>query len=207
MATNLIQVLRRRTLDLSRDDTDQSKLAVRQGWPASPADFDAWFNGAIDEDLVATWLGRLALFDWRRTGLCPTALKRNTEQHVRPLITGALALHALLLPLLDRRPVPGRGVADLLSAESDARTGGVAQTLMALLSVGNVDDTIRLARARYAMGRNPLADFHIDFIVEDPTRFAAGLLIPISDEQRARLIVQRWLRPSREKGELRYAYA
>lgn len=207
LATNLIQVLRRRTLNLSRDDTDQSKLAVRQGWPASPADLDAWFNGAIDEDLVATWLGRLALFDWRRTGLRPTALKRNTEQHVRPLVTGALALHALLLPLLDRRPVPGRGMADLLSAESDARTGGVAQTLMALLSVGNVDDTIRLARARYATGRNPLADFHIDFIVEDPMRFAAGLLIPISDEQRARLIVQRWLRPSREKGELRYAYA
>jgi CRISPR-associated protein Csx17 len=206
LATNLIQILRRRTLDLSRDDTDQSKLAVRQGWPVSPADFDAWFNGAIDEDLVATWLGRLALFDWRHTGLCPTALKRNMEQHFRPLIAGALSLHALLLPLLDRRRVPDRGVADLLSAESDARTGGVAQTLVALLSVGNVDDAIRLARARYAMGSNRLADFHIDFTVEDPRRLAAGLLIPISDEQRARLIVQRWLRPSREKGELRYAY-
>lgn len=203
---NLLHVLRRRTLDLSRDGADQPELAVRQGWPASLTDLDAWFTGAIDEDFLAAWLGRLALFDWRRTGLCPTTLKCNTEQYFRPMMTGALALHALVLPLLDRRPVSGHVVADLLSAESDARTGGVAQTLMALLSVGNVGDTIRLARARYAMGRNPLADFHIDFTVEDPVRFAAGLLIPMSDEQRARVIVQRWLRPSREKGELRYAY-
>lgn len=207
LATNLVQVLRRRTLDLSRDEAGESKLAVRQGWPASVADVDAWLDGAIDEDLVATWLGRLALFDWSRLGARPTALKCDKEQPSRLVITGALALHALLTPLFDRRPVPSRDVEDLLSPESGARTAGVAQKLVALLSTGNADEAIVLARARYAMGRNPLARLHVDFAVEDPTRLGAGLLIPISDEQRARLIVKRWLRPSRQKGELRHVYA
>jgi len=93
------------------------------------------------------------------------------------------------------------------SIAAGTRTATVAQKLVALLAIGNMNDAIGLARARYAMGNTPLANFHVEFTVEDPARFAAGLLIPMSDEQRAHLIVQRWLRPSREKGDLPYAYA
>lgn len=207
LVTNLVQVLRRRTLDLSRETAGQSEFAVRQGWPPSLADADAWLSGAIDDDLVAAWLGRLALFDWRRLSMRPAPLQCNMEHHPQRTITGALALQALFLPLLDRRPVAGRDVDDLLPPEGSARTATVAQKVVALLGIGNMNDAIGLARARYAMGNSRLANLHVDFAVEDPPRFAASLLIPVSDEQRARLIVQRWLRPSREKGELRHAYA
>ncbi len=213
LVPNLIHVLRRRTFDLGRlahnliRDAYQTDFAMRQGWSAGKDDIEAWLSDAIDEDLLATWLGRLALFDWRRLGARPPALKRGTNLHARPVITGALALHALFLPLLDQRPVRGHDVEDLLAPERGVRTAGAAQKLVALLSVSNMDDAIRLVRARYAMGNAPLAHLDMDFAVEDSSRFAASLLMPVSDEQRARLIVQRWLRPSRRKGELHHVYA
>ncbi len=203
LVANLVRVLQRRSLDLSRDGADQHRREVRQGWPAGEADLDAWFAGEIDEDLFVQWLGRFALFDWHRLGARPPALMCN---RVSTVVTSTRAIHALLLPLFDRRPVHNQEAGDLLPVESGTRTSAVAQKLAALLSTGHVDDAVDLARVRYSMGNNPLARLDVNFALENPDRFAASLLVPIPDGQRARLIVQRWLRPSRNHGENRHVY-
>jgi len=181
LTTNLVRVIDRLTLDLeAHARREGSEVPVRrEGWYASPSDIDAW-------------LSRLALLDWREIGHRPKWLRAQQGIPVSAL----LALHGLLLPLLDQRPVLS-GQRDLLAKETAARTPAAARRLVALLRVGHVISAITHARSRYSMARAQLATQHAEVRVNDPARLLASLLIPTSDYERADLLVHRWLRPTR----------
>jgi CRISPR-associated protein Csx17 len=121
-------------------------------------------------------------------------------------VTALLALHGLLLPLLDHRPVLSGG-RDLLAKETAARTPAAARRLVALLRVGHVTAALTLARSRYSVARAQLATQHAEVRVHDPARFLASLLIPTADYERADILVRRWLRPTRSQiqGGIRHA--
>jgi CRISPR-associated protein Csx17 len=194
LTTNLVRVIDRLTLDLeAHARREGSELPVRrEGWYASPSDIDAWLSGAVDESSLISWLSRLALLDWRKIGHRPKWL--GAQQGIP--VSALLALHGLLLPLLDQRPVMS-GQRDLLAKETAARTPAAARRLVALLRVGHVTSAITHARSRYSMARAQLVTQHAEVRVHDPARLLASLLIPTSDYERADLLVHRWLRPTR----------
>ncbi|MBI4515973.1 MAG: type I-U CRISPR-associated protein Csx17 [Deltaproteobacteria bacterium] len=196
LTANLVRVIDRLTLDLETHERHEKGevFARREGWYASPSEVDAWLSGAVDEPALSSWLSRLALLDWRWAGHRPRWL--GTQQEIP--VNGLLALHGLLLPLLDERPVMS-GQRDLLAKETAARTPAAARRLVALLRVGHVTSAINHARSRYSMTRAQLATQHAEVRVHDPARFLASLLIPSSDYERADLLVRRWLRPTRSQ--------
>lgn len=202
LVSSLVRVIQRRTLDLSDAELDRCS-GLREGWCATWADVAAWLSGGVDDALLDRWLARLALFDWRWSASLPSVKATHSTQ---PGVTAAVALHALFVSLLDRRPVIGPDGRDLLSEQTGARTAAAAGRLVALLRTGNLNTTFEVARSRYAIGAAPLANMNsFHWIGSDTSRLLAALLIPVSDRARARLIVQRWLRPSRVRGGPQYA--
>jgi len=199
----LTEVLRRRTLDWEEDRDAQEPLRLQM--PAASAQVDAWLAQRVDDELLARWLSRLALFDWRfvpqgvRSLATPDSGVRGTS--------GALCLFGLLQPLFDLRKVllPRRNPDwNPVPRESGARTPAVARTIASLLRGRDVGATVRLAASRYAMAGAPLILTDASWQVADPERLLASLLFPVSDHERAAL-VGRWLRPRRQKGERSYA--
>jgi CRISPR-associated protein Csx17 len=197
----LSDVVMRSVLDWDRESKSGSKFGV-DSWPiaTSAADVQSWLNGQVDEDLLGRWLGRLALFDWRTI---PQALRRclRSGSSLRGA-DGPLLLTGLLQPLLDARPlrlptIPERD--NVLSGESGARTPGAARTIATLIRTGEADAAVRMARSRYAMADVALMRSQESWSVAAPERLLAALLFPMSDRERSAL-VQRWLRPQRQKG-------
>ncbi len=202
LVSSLVRVIQRRTLDLSDPEHDRDS-GLREGWYATWADITAWLSGAVDDVLLDRWLARLALFDWYRSISRPSTWSTHADH---PLVTGAIAIHALLLPLLDRRPVIAHDNRDLLSEQTGARTPATARRLVTLLRTGDLNAALTVARSRYAMAATPLARIGpFNWTAPDAARLLTALLVPVSDLARARLIVQRWLRPSRPQGGQRHA--
>lgn len=199
LARVLSQVLLRRTLDWESGSDEEQP--AREGFPATLAEVGLWLDGSVDEELVAQWLSRLALFDWRFT--LPSvrgALGRAGEETV-PL-SGALALFGIFHPLFDLRPLHRRNGSqntDLLESDSGARTPAAARTLANLVRVGQIEPAVRVAASRYAMAGAPPAKAAVPWDIRDPDRLLASILFPISDHERSALI-ERWLRPERQKG-------
>ena len=61
-------VLARRTLDWekARKEQRRDEDPVRVMMPATCLHISRWLDGAVDERLLAKWISRLALFDWRK---------------------------------------------------------------------------------------------------------------------------------------------
>jgi CRISPR-associated protein Csx17 len=196
-------VLLRRTLDWEAEHKKQrnSEEPVRVLMPASSQHVSRWLDGALDEDLLARWLSRLALFDWRFVPRQVSALARPDT--VSSEASANLCLFGLLQPLFDLRPVRLRGVNmghDLLDPESGARRPAAARKLASLIRIGQLDTAVRFAISRYAMARAPISRINTPWRVSDPERLLASALFPIPDRER-RNLVQRWLRPQRQIGE------
>lgn len=198
---SLSDVLMRSILDWEKDYRSDKRASGRSSpVTISMADLRSWLDGDIDERLLARWLGRFALFDWR--GL-PDALRRTLESRdPDSAADGPLLLVGLLQPLFDARPLrlstfPER--ANVLSDESGARTPAAARVIAGLLRTGQVEAALRTARVRYAMADIPLMRTQPNWNAADPERLLAALLFPINDRERSAL-VQRWLRPQRTKG-------
>lgn len=196
----LADVLRRRTLDWegARDDGGQARSAL----PAASADVSRWFSQEVDNELLACWASRLALFDWR---FIPSSVRKSLAQGSKDgfEVTGLLCLFGLVQPLFDLRPVrsPGASVAvDLLPCESGARTPAAAQALANLVRGGQIEAAVRLAQSRYAMAGAPLARTDVPWQVAEPERLLSAVLFAVPDRERTRL-VQRWLRPRRQQGK------
>jgi CRISPR-associated protein Csx17 len=203
LARVLAEVLHRRTLDweAARSDGEPGRSLM----PATAAQVDCWLRGSVDDNLLARWMSRLALFDWRGV---PRGV-RSLATHGGELrgASGVLCVFGLLQPLFDLRPVssPGRQPArNLLPSESGARTPAAARTLSGLLRVRDVAAAMRFASSRYAMAGAPLARSAVPWAVGDPERLLASMLFPVLDKERAAL-VERWLRPRRSQGEFAYA--
>jgi len=202
----LSDVVMRSNLDWDEGSKSDSKRpADRYPVATSAADVQCWLDAQADENLLARWLGRLALFDWRTI---PEALRRCLPPRSSPLVAGGpLLLAGLFQPLFDARPLRLpvlTGCSDALSKESGARTPGGARTIAALIRTGQVDAAVRMARSRYAMADVALMRTEESWSVADPERLLAALLFPMDDRERSAL-VQRWLRPQRQKGG--YAHA
>jgi CRISPR-associated protein Csx17 len=194
----LAEVLYRRTLDweAARDQPDPVRLAV----PARSGDVDRWLFGRADNELLARWISRLALFDWRNASLAVRDLG-SVAGGVRQA-SGQLCLFGLLQPLFDLRPIitaSGRG-SKLLPEESGARTPAAARRLLGLLRIGDVTAAVRFAASRYAMGGTALVHQDVPWVCADVEALIASLLFPVFDNERS-MLVSRWLRPRRELGE------
>jgi CRISPR-associated protein Csx17 len=198
----LSDTLHRRTLDweAARDDVDPLRLLL----PATSAHVNRWLAGLSDDELLARWISRLALFNWRvvpsRVRLLAT---RSLEQ---PGASGPLCLFGLFQPLFDLCPVlrlrePGR---DLLPRESGARTPAAARSLSGSLRLRDIEGAVRFASGRYRMANAPLVRSEVPWGAADADRLTASLLFPIFDYERSAL-TERWLRPRRNKGELAHA--
>lgn len=201
----LSTVLIRRTLDweTAHKQVGSGEEPVRSLLPASCAHVTQWFEGVIDESLLSRWISRLALFDWRFVPHTVRSLALPPEDTTE--VDGALCLFGLFQPLFDLRPVRSRWPNhDLLSPESGARTPGAARRLANLIRVGQIDSAVRFARSRYSMADAPLAKTDAPWRFDDPERLLVPILFPVYDKERLNLI-QRWLRPRREKGETVYA--
>jgi CRISPR-associated protein Csx17 len=196
LARILGAVLSRRLLDQdpTADQAQRGSVPV----PATTAQVSQWFAGEVDESLLAAWLSRLALFDWRQV---PQQLRTLIHVEARPpRVGGAMALLGLMQPLVDQRPLIVRSLSpnDLLTGDTGARTTEAGRSLVTLIRSGNLDSATRLASSRYAMAEARLASFDVPWSVHDPDRLVAALLFTISDRDRA-VIFERWLRPRRRQ--------
>ncbi len=198
----LSRVVLRRTLDweLARKD-DERDEPVRFLMPATAAHVERWLDDAVDDALLARWIARLGLFDWRSIPNQVRALAQPGSGF--PEAGAPLCLFGLFQPLFDRRPVRIRGRSpqdDLLLRESGAPTPGAARALTSLLTSGQLDAARRLATSRYAMAGAPLARTEAPWRVGDPVRLLASVLFPIADQERT-MLIERWLRPRRQQGD------
>lgn len=202
----LAEVLMRKTLDEESDRTNgREDERARLPVTAAAADVGRWLDGAVDEALLALWIGRLALFDWRSIA---RAMRELFSRNGSVLdANGALVLAGLLQPLFDRRPLRARalpGTDDLLSAQSGARTPGAARAIASLIRTNQIDAAVRLAASRYAMAGVPLIRTATPWSVAEPDRLLASTLFAMTDHGRSTLI-DRWLRPRRLQGEHAHA--
>ncbi|HET8579392.1 MAG TPA: hypothetical protein VFL31_00185, partial [Nitrospiraceae bacterium] len=202
----LADVLTRRVLDWEKASTDgsQQESPARLLLPAACEYVNAWLTGQTDEQLLACWLSRLALFDWRSV---PTFVSTKIvgQRNSNLPIGGGLALAGLFQPLFGLLPVYPPGSKDnLLDPESGARTPAAARKAIALIRTGQADAAVVFARSRYAMAKTWLVKTEAPWFIEDPERLLASLLFTIPLRERGSLI-RRWLRPHKEKGEIAYA--
>jgi CRISPR-associated protein Csx17 len=200
-------VLARRTLDWesARKEQRRDEDPVRVVMPATCLHISRWLDGAVDERLLAKWISRLALFDWRTVPHEVRALAQPSPD--RPGAEGALCLFGLFQPLFDRHPLRVRGVSsprDLLDPKSGARTPAAARMLVSLLRAGHIDAAVRLASSRYAMAGTFLARTSSPWGVGEPERLLASILFSIPGGERAALN-ERWLRPRRRQGDQAHA--
>lgn len=198
----LSAVLARRTLDWesNRKEQQRDEDLVRLLMPATCLHVSRWLDGTVDERLLAQWISRLALFDWRTVPNSVAALAQLRESLIEA--SGALCLFGLLQPLFDLQSIRLRGgmlQQSMLDPESGARTPAAARRLLALLRAGQIGPAIELARSRYAMARTFLAKTDAPWAVYEPERLLASMIFPVSSRERAYL-VNRWLRPQRLKG-------
>jgi CRISPR-associated protein Csx17 len=201
LARVLGSVLSRRLLEeAARDGTNTERPQGRAPLPATTSQIRQWLTGEIDELLFATWLSRLALFNWR--SIPEEVRTRIPKEGNKPRADGELALLGLFQPLIDWRSLIVRDLApdDLLSKETGARTTEAARALVMLIRAGNIDAAVRLAGSRYAVAGARLASFNVPFATHDPDRLAAALLFPLSAYDRTTLFA-RWLRPRRQPKE------
>ena len=203
----LSAVLLRRTLDWEAKHKEQqnSKRSDSNLLPASLIHVKQWLHGRLDEDLLARWISRLALFEWRFVANDIYSGLAFTDQPEQEVDAG-LMLFGLFQPLFDWRPVKKPGDSskkDLLDPESGARTPAAARTLANLIRVGQLDTAIRFAGSRFSMAGTPLAKLEAPWRFADPDRLLASMLFTVKDLERA-MLVQRWLRPQRHKGESAY---
>lgn len=199
LARVLGAVLSRRLLDQATEDTDNAARARgRAPLPATTAHVYQWLAGEIDEPLLAAWLSRVALFDWRKIPQEMRALIGAGSP--LPQVDGELALLGLAQPLVDQRPLVVRSLSpdDLLSDETGARTTEVARSLVTMVRSGNLDSSVQLASSRYAMAGARLASVSAPWRVREPDRLVAALLFTISDRDRT-VLFERWLRPRRRQ--------
>lgn len=199
-------VLARRTLDWesTRKGQRRDEDPVRVLMPATCRHISRWLDGAADEQLLARWISRLSLFDWRRV---PHDVRVLAQSSAAPSgVNGALCLLGLFQPLFDRHPVLVRGAAqeDRLDPKRGARTPAAARTLLGLLRAGDLDAAVRLASSRYATAGTFLARTDAPWGVGEPERFLASILFTIPDCERAALN-ERWLRPRRRRGDETHA--
>ncbi len=194
----LSAVVHRRTLDWewARDGEPPARLGV----PTNISDLSLWLDSALDEVLLARWISRFALFDWSFIPTNMSGYLAPSDPGTRP-VSGMLALFGLFQPLFDLRPVNHRAdpqKRDMLDPESGARTPAAARTLASLVRNGQIDAAVHLASTRYAMAGAPLARTGVQWHVGDPERLLASVLFPIADHERT-ILVERWLRPQRQK--------
>jgi CRISPR-associated protein Csx17 len=197
----LSEVLYRRTLDWEKvHDEDEP---VRLVMPATCAQVGRWLSGFVDNELLARWISRFALFDWR---VAPSSVKLLASRgDDLGATTGALCLFGLLQPLFDLRPVvrANEPASNLLPRESGARTPAAARRLLGLLRVRDITGAAGLAATRFAMAGAPLVRSDIPWNLVDAEGLMVSLLFPVSDDERSAL-VKRWLRPRREQGGSTY---
>lgn len=197
----LSEVLYRRTLDW--EAVPESKEPVRLGVPASAADLNCWLSGHVDDDLIACWLSRFALFDWR---VIPHHVKSLVSRDSTvDAVNGTLCLLGLLQPLFDLRAVSplNAPASNLLPDESGARTPAAARRVLGLLRAGDVAAAVRMAATRYSMANVPLVRHDVPWTCRDVDRLTASLLFPVLNRERS-VLAARWLRPQRKQGESAY---
>ena len=200
-------LLARRTLDweATRKGQRRDEDPVRFLMPATCLHISRWLDGAIDERLLAMWISRLALFDWR---IVPHEVRALAQPSAaRAGAGGALCLVGLFQPLFDRHPLLARGMSsqgNLLDPKSGARTPAAARMLAGVIRGGHLAAAVRLASSRYAMAGMFLVHTNSPWHIGEPERLLASILFPIPDCERAAL-TERWLRPRRRRGDEAHA--
>lgn len=196
LASNLSRVLQRRLVDAGDDVGGPEALPTRASVNVHRDDLGLWLAGELDERVLARWIDRLALFDWRSV---PGALRAtNMGGECAQPVDGPLALWGLLRPLLDRRRLVFQG-RPLFEEHADPRTVAASRSLVARLGVRDVEGAVDVAGSRYHMAGRPLGRLDSSVVVQEPLRLASALLFqPFPGELLE--VTPRWLRPLRIEG-------
>ncbi len=193
----LSDILYRRTLRW--EECPEEGEPARVAMPAACVYVAHWLSGSLDNELLARWLSRLALFTWRTIPVSVRSLAvrcRNAEP-----AGGDLCLFGLIQPLFDLCPLdhPKQPTLNLLPREGGARTPAAARRLLGLLRARDVTTAVSFASSRYAMAGTSLMRSAVPCNLQDVGRFTASLLFTVFGNERSAL-VGRWLRPRREQG-------
>jgi CRISPR-associated protein Csx17 len=188
---DLARVLHRRLVDTERVDRREDRQSTdgRETRPALPlaatvslrqSDVATWLSGDADGRLIARWLDRLVLFDWRNWSTVPDDVRSLASATGATQLSSLLRLYGLFRPLLDPRDVTASDGEPLLPTASGARTLGAARRITTLIAAGQMDAAVTLAFTRYRMAGRPPADFPLLWgRLDHPTRgrLLGGLLL------------------------------
>jgi CRISPR-associated protein Csx17 len=194
------QVLAGRVLDWERAEAEGRRDRVWPGFAlsATAGDVGQWLNSQVDEESLAGWISRLAVFNWNqpKNVLHSLTAVRRDETPADP----ELCLFGWFQPLFNERPLRVRLAqrVDALDPNTGARTAGAARAIAGLLNGGRVDAAVMLAGARYAMAGLRLIRNSVTWGVAEPERLLASLLFSVTDREETDLI-ERWLRPRRQE--------
>jgi CRISPR-associated protein Csx17 len=153
-------------------------------------DIEFLLGSALDESEITRWLFRFSLFSAQgqnqagRFRRVPSGLRTET-------LSPALALFAFFKPLFDATLIRHESIG----AWRSARVGTVSR-IAALLSRGDVESAVQVARHSYHAVGVELADFDCRFAVRNVTHLLAALAVPAERNQIA-TIFQRWRAPAK----------
>jgi len=196
LTANLVRVLQRRFVDAGEAVAGPESLPTRATVPVRRGDLSSWLAGELDERELARWIDRFALFDWSSSPVTPRVAYVSAAS--APHVDGLLALWGLFRPLLDRCRLSLLG-KPLFEKHVDPRTVAAGRSVLARLTMRDVEGAVDLAASRYRMAGHPIGGLGATFAVDDPLRLASTLLFhPYGDELLE--VTLRWLRPRRIEG-------
>lgn len=202
LARTLTAVSVRLALDAERQNKSWMEKKTRTTpITVSISDVQAWLDGWVNEEALALWLGRFALFQWE---FIPRwLLEVFSAQPQVSAVSGPMLLVGLLQPFFnffDRYALGSLGqsigITTPVESETTAFSPSVARALVGLVRSGQVDAAVQLVAARYAMLNLPLVRCQVPWNVCDPERLLAAMLFPLTQKERL-LLIKRWFRPRR----------
>jgi len=221
LVDNLCALARRRLID-----SHASGIApFRSHFPAPLADVLAFLQGETDDLLLARWIDRLSLFDWRYDRELFNALK--PEELPALHWNGETALYAYFRPLVHEELL--RGLQKQISAndrhfkqaenrpsldrwpkqkdEHFLATSGRLSNVFSALERGDTAVAWAHAKTVYHALRIPIADFghNPHFVSNQPRRLLAALIIPTESFGLSRYFPEHWQAPSQPKANSQVA--
>lgn len=212
---NLCALARRRIIE-----SPASGIApFRSHFPAPVSDIAAFLRGETDDALLARWIDRLSLFDWKYDRELRDNL--NPDDSSMAAWSSETALYAYFRPLLHDELL--RGLQKQISSENRYLKRGddkplldrwakrkcdpllaTATRISSVLAALERDETAAAwasAKSVFHTARIPIADFGPDthFSCDDPRRLLAALIIPAQTTGLYDYFRKHWTAPSQPK--------
>lgn len=206
LVDNLRTLARRRLVE----SQPTSIAPFRSNFPAPLADVIAFLHGETDDELLAQWIDRLALFDWIECSESQQQLRQalGDPQVETSLWASEASLYAYFRPLacdkllrgLQNQAGEAASFGRWRRRENEpavAKAGRLVPVLSAL-ERGDCFAAWQLAKSVFHAERMPIADFGPDpqFTCRDAKRLLAALIIPAQSKGLYGYFRQHWQAPT-----------